>query len=120
LLRFGSANPDLRNDLEIADLTEAWSGTEFGVARGAIDSGGAVRVLAGGQSAAISSGAEAINRLVARLKGSHVEVLSNGQRLADLDISTASDSTRFGLLAVGGSNDAVAFFDNLQIRQLEQ
>jgi aspartyl-tRNA synthetase len=46
MLRFGSDKPDLRFDLEIADLTEAWAGTEFGVARGAIDSGGAVRVLA--------------------------------------------------------------------------
>ncbi len=46
MLRFGSDKPDLRFDLEIADLTQAWAGTEFGVARGAIDSGGAVRVLA--------------------------------------------------------------------------
>jgi aspartyl-tRNA synthetase len=46
MLRFGSDKPDLRFDLEIADLTTAWAGTEFGVARGAIDAGGAVRVLA--------------------------------------------------------------------------
>ena len=46
MLRFGSDKPDLRFDLEIADLTEAWAGTEFGVARGAIDNGGVVRVLA--------------------------------------------------------------------------
>jgi len=46
MLRFGSDKPDLRYDLEIADLTQAWAGTEFGVARGAIDGGGAVRVLA--------------------------------------------------------------------------
>ncbi|MCW2961538.1 MAG: aspS [Thermoleophilia bacterium] len=46
MLRFGSDKPDLRFDLEIADLTTAWAGTEFGVARGAIDNGGAVRVLA--------------------------------------------------------------------------
>jgi DnaJ-domain-containing protein 1 len=82
-------------------------------------SGGAVRVLAGGQSEAIANGPDAINRLVARLTGNHVELLSNGQRLADLDLSGASDSTRFGLLAVGGTNDSVALFDNLQIRQLE-
>jgi aspartyl-tRNA synthetase len=44
--RFGSDKPDLRYSLEIADLTTAWSGTEFGVAKGAIDAGGAVRVLA--------------------------------------------------------------------------
>ncbi len=45
MLRFGSDKPDLRYDLEIVDLGEAWAGTEFGVARGALDSGGAVRVL---------------------------------------------------------------------------
>ncbi|MCW2949135.1 MAG: aspS [Thermoleophilia bacterium] len=47
VLRFGSDKPDLRFDLEIGDLGEAWINTEFGVARGALDSGGAVRVLAG-------------------------------------------------------------------------
>jgi aspartyl-tRNA synthetase len=47
MLRFGSDKPDMRFDLEIADMSEAWASTEFGVARGALDSGGAVRVLAG-------------------------------------------------------------------------
>ncbi|MCW2928415.1 MAG: aspartyl-tRNA synthetase [Thermoleophilia bacterium] len=46
MLRFGSDKPDLRYDLEIADLSVAWANTDFGVARGAIDAGGAVRVLA--------------------------------------------------------------------------
>ncbi|HEX5689766.1 MAG TPA: hypothetical protein VFX76_07185, partial [Roseiflexaceae bacterium] len=82
-------------------------------------SGGAVRVLAGGQSEAIASGADAVNRLVARLEGNHIELLSNGQRLADLDVSGSSDSTRFGLLAIGGTADSVALFDNLQIHQIE-
>jgi aspartyl-tRNA synthetase len=44
--RFGSDKPDLRHDLEIGDLGEWWAATEFGVARGALDSGGVVRVLA--------------------------------------------------------------------------
>ncbi len=44
--RFGSDKPDLRFDLEIGDLGEWWANTEFGVARGALDSGGCVRVLA--------------------------------------------------------------------------
>lgn len=46
LLRFGSDKPDLRFELEIADLGSAWANTEFGVARGTLDAGGAVRVLA--------------------------------------------------------------------------
>jgi aspartyl-tRNA synthetase len=44
--RFGSDKPDLRHELEIGDLGEWWANTEFGVARGALDSGGCVRVLA--------------------------------------------------------------------------
>ncbi len=44
--RFGSDKPDLRFDLEIGDLGEWWANTEFGVARGALDNGGCVRVLA--------------------------------------------------------------------------
>ncbi len=47
MLRYGSDKPDLRFELEIADLTDAWAETGFGVARGAIDAGGVVRVLAG-------------------------------------------------------------------------
>lgn len=47
MLKYGSDKPDLRFGLEIADLSEAWANTEFGVARGAIDAGGAVRVIAG-------------------------------------------------------------------------
>ena len=45
MLRYGSDKPDLRYDLEIVDMGAAWQGTEFGVARGTLDSGGAVRVL---------------------------------------------------------------------------
>jgi len=47
MLRYGSDKPDLRYDLEIVDMGEAWAGTQFGVARGALDAGGAVRVLKG-------------------------------------------------------------------------
>jgi hypothetical protein len=81
-------------------------------------SGGAVTVLAGGQSEAIEAGADATNRLVARLSGSHVELLINGQRMADLDAPNVRDSTRFGLLAIGSARDSVAFFDNLEIRRI--
>ncbi len=45
MLRYGSDKPDLRFDLEIVDMSEAWAGTEFGVARSTLDAGGAVRVL---------------------------------------------------------------------------
>jgi aspartyl-tRNA synthetase len=44
--RFGTDKPDLRYGLEIADLTEALSGSGFGVFENAITSGGVVRALA--------------------------------------------------------------------------
>ncbi|MBC22878.1 MAG: aspartate--tRNA ligase [Phycisphaerae bacterium] len=44
--RYGSDKPDLRIPLEIVDVTEQVSGTEFKVFRGAIDSGGVVRAIA--------------------------------------------------------------------------
>ena len=46
MLRFGSDKPDLRYGLEIADVTDAVRGTEFGVFAGAIAAGGVVRALA--------------------------------------------------------------------------
>jgi aspartyl-tRNA synthetase len=47
--RFGTDRPDLRFGLELVDLSEALSGTEFKVFSGAIASGGAVRGLNAGR-----------------------------------------------------------------------
>ena len=46
LLRFGTDKPDLRYELEIADVTEALRESSATVLRGAIDLGGVVRCLA--------------------------------------------------------------------------
>jgi aspartyl-tRNA synthetase len=46
LLRYGTDKPDLRYDLEIADLGEVLKGTEARVFRQALDEGGVVRGLA--------------------------------------------------------------------------
>jgi aspartyl-tRNA synthetase len=46
LLRYGTDKPDLRYELEIADLGEALASTEARVFRSVLDSGGAVRGLA--------------------------------------------------------------------------
>ncbi len=46
LLRYGTDKPDLRYELEIADLGEVLAGTRAQVFRGALDSGGVVRGLA--------------------------------------------------------------------------
>jgi aspartyl-tRNA synthetase len=43
LLRYGSDKPDLRHDLEIADLGSVLAGTKAQVFRGALDAGGVVR-----------------------------------------------------------------------------
>jgi aspartyl-tRNA synthetase len=48
MLRFGSDRPDLRFGLEIADLGEALSQTEFQVFRGLLESGGVVRAINAG------------------------------------------------------------------------
>jgi aspartyl-tRNA synthetase len=45
LLKYGTDKPDLRYDLEIADVTDALRQSESTVIRGAIDEGGVVRVL---------------------------------------------------------------------------
>ena len=46
LERFGSDKPDLRYGLEIADFSDLFGESEFGVFRGAIESGGRIRGLA--------------------------------------------------------------------------
>jgi aspartyl-tRNA synthetase len=45
MARYGSDKPDLRYDLEIADLSETFRGSGFKVFGGAVDSGGVVRAL---------------------------------------------------------------------------
>jgi hypothetical protein len=81
--------------------------------------GGATNVIAGGQSEAIQSGADAINRLVVRLRGSSMEIVVNGQVLASADAPGAPDSARYGLLVLTNDSAAEAFFDNLEIRRLD-
>jgi hypothetical protein len=80
---------------------------------------GSVTVLTGGQSEAIHIGAEQPNRLVARLRGDHLNLLINGQPLADLDVPGGLASSRYGLVAISSDTAAEAFFDNLEIRALE-
>jgi hypothetical protein len=82
-------------------------------------SGGGVTVLTGGQSEAIQTGAEAVNRLMARKRGSQIQLLINSQLIAEIEAPNAPISSRFGLLAIGGDIDAEVFFDNLQLRAIE-
>ncbi len=45
IARYGLDKPDLRFGLELANVTDAFAGTEFGVFRSAIESGGAIVAL---------------------------------------------------------------------------
>jgi len=81
--------------------------------------GDTTNVIVGGQSEAILTGAEAINRLVVRLRGSSMEIVVNGQSLASADAPGAPDSARYGLLVITNDSAAEAFFDNLEIRRLD-
>jgi curved DNA-binding protein CbpA len=81
--------------------------------------GGTINVLAGGQSEAVQTGANANNRLVVRLRGSSMEIVVNGQSLASVDTPGAPDSARYGLLVNTSDSAAEVFFDNLEIRRLD-
>ncbi|MEO7908373.1 MAG: J domain-containing protein [Roseiflexaceae bacterium] len=81
--------------------------------------GGATSVLAGGQSEAIQTGADASNRLVVQLSGNSMEIVVNGQSLASVDAPGAPDSSRYGLLVLTNDSAAEVFFDNLEIRRLD-
>jgi curved DNA-binding protein CbpA len=80
---------------------------------------GVSNVLDSGSSELIQSGANAANRLAARLSGSTLEVLINDQRVASVDVRSAPSSNRYGLVAIGGSASADVLFDNLEIRALQ-
>ena len=43
ILKYGSDKPDLRNPIEIADVTEVWKGTDFKIFASAIEKGAVVR-----------------------------------------------------------------------------
>jgi len=45
--RYGSDKPDLRFGMELVDLTDALTGSEFNVFRAAIESGGAIKAICG-------------------------------------------------------------------------
>lgn len=52
MLKYGSDKPDLRNPLEICDVTDVFRGSTFAVFQNAIDNGGAVRAIPAPKAAA--------------------------------------------------------------------
>jgi aspartyl-tRNA synthetase len=45
MLRFGSDKPDLRNPIEITDVTEHFQGSGFGIFAGIVEGGGTIRAI---------------------------------------------------------------------------
>ena len=45
ILKYGSDKPDLRNPIEISDVTDVWDGTDFKIFAGAIKKGAVVRAI---------------------------------------------------------------------------
>lgn len=80
---------------------------------------GTVIVLASGRSDAIASDGDAWNRIAARLRGKHIQLLANDQPLAEIDTPEDIGGSRYGLLADGDESDSEVYFDNLEIRTIE-
>jgi aspartyl-tRNA synthetase len=72
MLRFGSDRPDRRFDLEIVDVSEALSGSEFKVFESVLGGGGAVRALNAGTRELSRSELEGLNEVVQRHGGKAV------------------------------------------------
>jgi aspartyl-tRNA synthetase len=66
MLKYGSDKPDLRFDLEIADLGEAVKDTEFRVFKGVLEGGGVVRGLNAGAREATRAVADQLTEVVRR------------------------------------------------------
>ena len=80
---------------------------------------GNTTVLAEGESSAIINGSDVQNRLVVRMQGSLVQLIANGQPLANVETPTNTGSARYGMLAISSDIPAEVIFDNLELRTLE-
>lgn len=81
--------------------------------------GDTVNILTGGQSDVIRSGRQAVNRLQARSLGDKVQLLINGQQVAEATIDGPSAIARFGLVGISGAGSAEAYFDNVEVKEIE-
>lgn len=75
-------------------------------------------VLAEERSSAIKRGANAENRLAARLEGNTIALRINGQAILERDLTTPPPSIYYGLVAVAQGSTCTATFRNLAIREL--
>jgi hypothetical protein len=79
-------------------------------------SGGRVSVVITERSAAIETGLEARNRLVARLEADRVQLFVNGKLTDDLLLEGVTRSQQYGMIASAHERDTIALFDNLEVR----
>jgi aspartyl-tRNA synthetase len=99
LLRFGSDKPDLRHDLEIADLGSVLASTKAQIFRGALDAGGVVRGMRvpGGRDMArrdldelVTVAKGAGGKGLAWLPGSSIDKFLSADELAGIKQATGS------------------------------
>lgn len=80
--------------------------------------GGRGEVLVEEGQAAVLTGAEAVNRLVARLAGDSLALRINGQPVYELSVDRPPPSAQYGMIAVARGDGVVADFTNLTVRSL--
>ena len=107
LLRFGSDKPDLRHDLEIADLGSVLAGTRAQIFRSALDSGGVVRGMRvpGGREMArrdldelVTVAKGAGGKGLAWLPGSSIDKFLTAEELAGIKQATGAGDDDLVLL----------------------
>ncbi len=90
--RYGSDKPDLRYDLEIADLTDIAARTDFAILRTAIDNGGKVKgITAPGCGEYSRSQLEELNKLVLSAGAGGLLTVSLGAKGGGLDGLTLNE-----------------------------
>jgi hypothetical protein len=79
---------------------------------------GQVSALLDERHPAVQAGAEANNRLAARLEGDQLDLRVNGQRVASFSLAAPAPSPRYGLMAIAGNGPVNARFRDLSLRAI--
>lgn len=113
MLKYGSDKPDLRNPLEICDVTDVFRGSTFAVFQNAIDNGGAVRAIPAPKAAAQPrSFFDKLNDWARGLGAPGLGYITFSEGTAKGPIAKFLDEERLTLLkklANSGDGDAVFF-----------
>jgi aspartyl-tRNA synthetase len=113
MLKYGSDKPDLRNPLEICDVTDVFRGSTFAVFQNAIDNGAVVRAIPAPKAAAQSrSFFDKLNDWARGLGAPGLGYITFSEGIAKGPIAKFLDEDRLALLkklANSGEGDAVFF-----------